>query len=277
MIRTKLTGAAAALLLTLVGCASTGATFRSGVGDTFLERAPWYAGAAVSRAGTIAHVPIAFQHTSFTDPGAGGQTPVGALLGEMNAYLDSLRMTVRSGEPVVGTPPDVHFGCEVPPNDECESAAERMRLAVGRPSGSWIESASAAASRVGADRVLVVTLEIGNYLPRQRNFRGDKEIELGTGYSQRVPWLTALDAPANVLQLTGALMGRDGRAIRIGAEGLMARRTNAVLSGFGVQAMISDDDVERIRTARREDLPGQPLVWQVALRNLVAGLTGGAH
>jgi hypothetical protein len=38
--------------------------------------------------------------------------------------------------------------------------------------------------------------------------------------------------------------------------------------------MISDEDVQRLRTARREDLPGQPLVWQVGLRNLVAQLTG---
>jgi hypothetical protein len=38
--------------------------------------------------------------------------------------------------------------------------------------------------------------------------------------------------------------------------------------------MISDEDVERIRTARRTDLPGQPPVWKIALRNLVAQLTG---
>jgi hypothetical protein len=32
----------------LAGCASTGATFRSGVGDAYLEQAPWYAGSALA-------------------------------------------------------------------------------------------------------------------------------------------------------------------------------------------------------------------------------------
>jgi hypothetical protein len=38
--------------------------------------------------------------------------------------------------------------------------------------------------------------------------------------------------------------------------------------------LVTDDDIERLRTLRRDDLPGQPLVWQVALRNLVSQLTG---
>jgi hypothetical protein len=63
-------------------------------------------------------------------------------------------------------------------------------------------------------------------------------------------------------------------AVRIGAEGLMAKRTNIVLSALGAQAVISDEDVEQIRNARRTDLSGSPLVWKVALKNLVAQLTG---
>jgi len=37
---------------------------------------------------------------------------------------------------------------------------------------------------------------------------------------------------------------------------------------------IRNGDIERLRTLRRDDLPGQPLVWQVALRTLVSQLTG---
>ena len=95
-----------------------------------------------------------------------------------------------------------------------------------------------------------------------------------TGYSVDVPWLTSLETPVSVLQVTGARVGRDGRAQRIGAEGLLARRTSLPISALGAQAMISDAEVEQARTARREDLPGQPLVWQVALRELVRGLIG---
>ena len=62
--------------------------------------------------------------------------------------------------------------------------------------------------------------------------------------------------------------------MRIGAEGLMARRSNLVTSALGAQRLISDEDIEKLRTLRRDDLPGQPLVWQTALRSLVAQLTG---
>ena len=89
-----------------------------------------------------------------------------------------------------------------------------------------------------------------------------------------LPWLTSLETPVSVLQLTGAVMGRDGLAVRIGAEGMLARRTGLVMSGLGAQALISDDDVQQLRTLRREDLPGRPLVWQVALGQLVADLAG---
>ena len=62
--------------------------------------------------------------------------------------------------------------------------------------------------------------------------------------------------------------------MRIGAEGLLARRTPFAVSALGAQALISDEDVEKVRTARRDDLPGKPLVWQEALKSLVAQLSG---
>lgn len=266
--------AAAALL---VGCATTGATFRSGVGDTFLSEAPWYAGAPAG--GSIAHLPVMFQagatQPASFDPSAADGTPLAGLLRDMTTYVDS----ARAGAPRIrtapaGTPPDVHFGCELMPDDECESYdGRRMRLAVGRPSAEWIAAAADAAASAGAERVLVLTLEVGNYMPRQRGLT-KKEIRLGTDYTLELPFLTALDKPVSVLQLTGVLVGRDGYAVRIGAEGLMARRTGIVMSGFGMQALIASEDVEQFRTLRRTDLPGQPLVWQVAIDNMLAQLTG---
>ncbi len=149
-----------------------------------------------------------------------------------------------------------------------------MRLAVARPAAEWTAWLGSALDAAGASRALMLTLEIGDYRMTQKSWRGDKAVFLGTGYSVNVPWLTSLETPVNVLQLTGALLERDGKAVRIGAEGLLARRTRLLVSSIGAQEMISDEDVQRLRTARREDLPGQPLVWQVGLRNLVAQLTG---
>ena len=128
---------------------------------------------------------------------------------------------------------------------------------------------------MGAQAILVLSLETGQYWTRQHGiFAGRKSVELGTDYSQPVPWLTSLDTPAHVLQITGALIGRDGRAIRIGAEGLFARRTNVLLSSVGAQAQLTDEDVERVRTLRRDELPGRPLAWQAAIRTLVRELAG---
>ena len=126
----------------------------------------------------------------------------------------------------------------------------------------------------GVPNALVITVEVSDYYIRQQGLPGRKAVELGTGYTIDVPWLTGLNTPVNVLQLTGALISTDGTAVRIGAEGMLARHTGMMIGALAAQRMITEDDVNQLRTARRGSLPGQPLVWQVALRNLVAQLTG---
>ncbi len=277
-----------AAVLLAGACATTGATLNSGVGDTLMEHPPYSAGHdEPGGSGRIGHVPIAYQRGGsqepLFDPEDGRGTPVAGLLEEMNAYLDSLGASVRLAvpDPEPGFRPDVYFGCEQDPHGECLPEGRDvpvqgrpwMKLAVGRPSGAWVAPVRRELDEAGAAGTLVITLEVGQYWTRQRNLLGQKEIRLGTDYDVPVPWLTALNQPVSVLQLTGALVDRDGRAVRIGAEGLLPRRTNLLLSSVGAQALIRDEDVESLRTRRRDDLPGRPLVWQVALRNLVAELT----
>lgn len=278
-----------ALLAVTAGCASAGATYQSGVAPASLDRPPFYAGAPVAAGERrIAHLPIRYQRgaeqAALFEPAGGPGSPAAALVAEMNAYLDSLagaaRALPKSAE--TGTAPDVHFGCNLDAAGDCTEEGEvegsganrRLQLSVGRPSEDWIAWAATALDSASADHMLLVTLELGQYWPRQKGLSLAKEVQLGTGYSASVPWLTSLEKPVAVVQLTGALIGRDGKAVRIGAEGLMAKRTNIALSAIGGQMLVSDEDVERLRTLRREDLPGQPLVWRVALRNLVAQLTG---
>ena len=293
--------AAALLMLGSAACATAGATFNSGVGDAFPEHPPYYAGVArtavAADASRLGYLPIVFQRgasqSEIFDPRSAPGTPTAALLAEMNAYLDTLvgngTVAVRIAAPVASggapTPPDVRFGCLTgtgAPEDDCTADAssalgrgrQQMKLAVGRPSTEWIARTGEAMSAAGAARALVVTLEIGQMMLRQSGLRGDKELEMGTGYTARLPWLTSLETPVPVLQLTGALVDRDGKAIRIGAEAFFAKRTPFLLSGVGAQALLRDEDVADARTARRDELPGRPLAWQVALRNLVAQLTG---
>jgi hypothetical protein len=277
-------------LLLLLGACATGSTYRSGVGDKLLERAPFYAGNdPATDTGRVGHFPVGYQRGSTQppsfEPKSGSGTPVGALLADMTAFLDSLGLTTRISDTAPqGTPPDVRFSCETAPGDMADECATgdgalgrgdiRMLLAVGRPSAAWVTAAATAMDSARLASALVITLEIGQYRLRQRGLRGDKEVELGTSHVVNLPWLTSLETPVSVLQLTGVRVGRDGLALRIGAEGLLAKRTSLAISALGAQALISDNDVEQVRTARRDDLPGQPLVWQVALRNLVRGLSG---
>lgn len=275
---------AVALAPLLAGCA--GSTVNSGVGDRFFTRSPYYAGRFEPRDSVrLAWLPIAYQRgasqPSILDPEAGEGTPVDELLDEMNAFLDSLGVgrRVRLDGRMRGTPPDVQFGCTG--GNECEGFGpgglgdvSRTRLAVAKPSREWVDAARSAMESANANRALLITLEVTQLWPRQTNWRGSKEIELGTNHSVDLPWLTALDRPISVLQLTGAVIRPDGTAVRIGAEGLIARRTNLLTGAFGLQRLISDEDVEALRTNRREDLEGAPLVWQEAIRTLVSGVTG---
>jgi hypothetical protein len=290
------------LFIVLVGlsaCFTTGATFRSGVGDRLLEHPPYYAGAGLVAGDTtpIGHLPIAVQRGAsqapIFDPRGGSGSAIDRLLDEMNQYLDSLGVSIRVAEgrrvsavthAATRTPPDVRFGCipalGIPGNDCAErgdSALGRgnqsMQLSVGRPSPEWVAWTRELMDGAQTTRTLVITLEVGQYLLRQEGWRGTKVLELGTDNSARLPWLTSLETPVTVLQLTGALVNRDGKAIRIGAEGFYARRTRLLVSGVGGQELLSDDDVAAARAARRDDLPGEPLAWRVALTELVSGLT----
>jgi hypothetical protein len=299
--------AALAAALLSAACASTGATFRSGVGDTMLEHPPYAAGAPAAAVAAayprLGHLPVAFQRGAaqapIFDPANGPDTPVGALLAEMNAYLDSLgaatgvtKRLVEGGRvsavahAATRTPPDVRFGCPTATGmagDECAARGDsalgrkgqRMLLAVGRPAAEWVAWVGEVARDQQVDALLVLTLEVGQYLPRQTGLRGDKHVELGSGYVARLPWLTSLETPVPVLQLTGALVRPDGRAVRIAAEGIAARRTPLLASAAGAQALFGDADVTAARALRRDDLPGRPLAWQAAVRHVLAEVAGG--
>ena len=282
------------------GCSLTGSTMGSGVGDTFLPNAPYYAGATrgdvMGRSLRVGHLPVVYQRGA-------AQAPIfdPALTESMRGLLDDLTSELNSMDvsgPLLeqGTrdetarmvpegAPDVSFGCITPSGaagDECNERGDsalgrgdqRMRLAVTRASEEWTGWLRDRLVAADLDAALVITLEVGQYLIRQRGITGQKEVELGSGHVEQLPWLTGLETPVQVLQLTGALIGRDGKSIRIGAEGLLARRTSLPVSGAGAQQLISDADVEALRSARREDLNGTPLTWQTGIRTLAGELVG---
>jgi hypothetical protein len=276
-----------AVVALAAACASPGATYKSGVAPKSFDKPPFYAGAAVApNAAKVAHLPIRYQRGAEQgaqfEPKDGGGSAAASLVAEMNAYLDSLAVSAKLSPKAaeVGTAPDVHFGCiQAMIGGDCvgdgdEDADHELQLSIGRPSTDWAQWIGTSLDDASHDQALMITLELGNYWPRQKGLSLGKEVRLGSDYTVGIPWLTSLERPVAVVQLTGALIGRDGRAIRIGAEGMLAKRSHITLSAIGAQALVTEEDIDRLRTLRRDDLPGQPLVWQVALRNLVSQLTG---
>jgi hypothetical protein len=270
------------------------------VGDSFPSRAPYYAGVTTnevaSRSLKLGHLPVMYQRgasqPALFDPEL---TPaLQGLLRDLTRELDSLgvsrrlvegdRVSAVAGTIITGMP-NVSFGCITPtgqPEDDCAERGDsalgrgdqRMKLAVTRASDQFTAWLGERLAESGLDAAIVITVEVGQYLLRQRGLIGNKEVELGTGHVARVPWLTSLETPVSVVQLTGALIGADGKAIRIGAEGLLAQRTTLPVSSLGAQRVISEADIEVLRSARREDLPGAPFTWRVGVRTLAGELAG---
>lgn len=273
-------------LLALQGC-GTG-IMRGGVGPRTFDRAPFYTG-RIAGPGPVAWLPIAYQRGGAQAPifDPQGGPAMEALLTEMNAFLDSLATGPRIAPPapLPGSPPDVRFSCTMDLAGDCiEKPADpalpgepgrSMVLSVDPPErafSSWLGSALSAA---GAGHAIIITLETAPFWPRQTGLRGNKVVDLGSGYAQELPWLTSLDQPVWVAELTGVLTDSTGHPVRIGAEGLLAKRTRFLVSAMGGEEPIRDDEIAQLRGQRREDLVGSPLTWQIALRTLVEQLQGG--
>ncbi len=277
----------------LAGCA----TMQSFTPRQELERAPYYrtyADFSVPEAAAIGHLPI---RPDYQADITGGTDALAPLVDSMNAYLDAAGWTTRlDWAPPKAQAPWAYVGTAAGLNARthllADSAIHRvMVIQALAPSRNWASQLQAAADRQHIEGVLVVTLGPGDYFLREpdayrdrrdddRNRPGDardrrersKELELGTGYTLPIEWLNAADQPVPVLHLTGLLLSRDGTVLRAGAEGILAKRPSFRRMVPGADAALTPDDVSAAMTLRRDDLPGQPLAWRVALENLVRQL-----
>lgn len=181
--------------------------------------------------------------------------------------LDSLQSDGRA------IAPRVTLGCQLDFSDECSEEERSNQLQVSSASRAWREATRQTLAEQQADALLVVHLQIAPHWIHQRGLRGDKEVRLGTRHVQSLPWLTSLDTPVWVIQVTGALVDVEGKVRRSGAEGIWALRTPMRASVLDAQQLLREADIEQVRTTLvREDLPGHPLSWQVALEDLLNGL-----
>ncbi len=96
---------------------------------------------------------------------------------------------------------------------------------------------------------------------------------MGTGYKMQIGWTSDIDKSVEVLHIKGMLLDREGDIVRAGAEGIIAPDTPFLMRLFGAKRIISAGDIGRLLTeGRRDDLPGQPLIWKVSTQNLLAQL-----
>lgn len=144
------------------------------------------------------------------------------------------------------------------------------------PSKAWRQAAGTVLSGQRAQCAIVLTLGFSEF---SKSYKGTfkKRVVLGTGYETDIRFLSAELEPVHVLCLTGALVDLEGKVIRAGAEGILSEDTPFWAQSISAQKEIDTDMVLRLlEEERREDLPGHPLTWQVALENLVAQLLGEA-
>lgn len=259
------------------------------------DEAPYYHGKRPAAGAAIAWAPIVTpaMRASRTRGGEAPSAEMQLLLDTLNARLaelmggsrrvpDERLATLRDGAP------DVRFGCPVefageamrlgqwyhtPGCEEVERGEERFNaLVVRHPSKQWKRRAGAALAADSAELLLLLSLEMSDQYPWS-GWRG-KGVRLGTGYDVELPWLSSVDKPVTVVQLVGTIVNREGKVVRSGAEGLFAARPRALVTVLGAQEAVSDRQlVEILAGTRRDDLPGTPPVWEVALRTLVAELT----
>jgi hypothetical protein len=157
---------------------------------------------------------------------------------------------------------------QVVPQDQFPPMVMHLR----RPSPAWRAAMAELLAREGASHAVVVSLGVSQY-PKGRRGAFGKQVLLGTGHEEPIRFLTAEDKLLEVLQLTGVLVDAEGRVVRAGAEGILARDTPFAAQVFDVTKVLDARTLEQVLTVeRRADLPGNPLKWQVALGNLLAGL-----
>ena len=266
----------------LCACVAPGWAAVSGTTTLYnAEQPPWVRGASPPASARVVAIPVRVAEPPFGTPD--GWIPVAAL--EKLASDLTARLGARPGLRVVPLPlpeegsPSVRLGCagdaEIGDDlgEDCDPKLRAMHLAVTQSSKKWRAAFLPAISGVEANHLLRIELAVRDHWLAQKGLSGKKEVRLGSDYAQPAPWLTSLDTPVAVLQIEGVLVGPEGKVVRSAVQGIYATRTRFGESVVGLQRVMTEEDVARVRTElRRQDRPETPLVWESALDALVRDL-----
>lgn len=148
-----------------------------------------------------------------------------------------------------------------------------MAMHIDKPGREWKTVLQQHMAHNSIDFAMIFWLGFNEY-PKANKGLFKKKVVLGTDYEPEIRFLSDELEPVEVLQITGMLVDKKGNIIRAGAEAFLYED-----SPFWVQVLEAStaiDDKTLIRSAtdiRRDDLPGKPLAWKVAMYNLIRQLT----
>lgn len=143
-----------------------------------------------------------------------------------------------------------------------------------KPDAEWRAAAAELAAQHDAAQLLVIQLAFTQFPKADRGFFG-KKVVLGTDYEVPVRFFSAVDAPIEVVALTGILLDADGNMLRAGGEGIAGYDAPFWVQVFEAGKDIDTNAIEKlVKNERRDDLAGQPLKWQAALDKLLEQMTG---
>jgi len=284
-VLSRLRVAVVALALVATGCASldelaVAQTERLEEGEFYAKMGPGLQGPVDPVVLMPAVLDPEFAHSLAYGRRAGEFAPIVAAL---NGALDGqscCRLLPAAALPAGA--PHVYFGSadgELAPPEARDQVLPHdqfppMVMHVRRPSAAWQQAMAGLLAREGATHAILVSLGVSQY-PKGREGAFGKKVVLGTGHEEPVRFLTAEDKLLEVLQLTGVLVNAQGRVVKAGAEGILARDTPFAAQVFDVEKTLDDRTLQAVLTTeRRKDLPGEPMKWQVALDNLLWQLRG---
>jgi hypothetical protein len=202
----------------------------------------------------------------------------------LTAYINNLSWIEswenHSGMPIKGMP-YLYVGSAE--SDAAPPSAHMLRgefevypplvMHLDKPSKKWKSEFLKHHKGDSNDYYLVIWLGFSEY-PKTDKGLFKKKVVLGTGYEREIRFLSAIDKPVAVLQLTGVLLDHKGNVVRAGAEAFFHEDTPFWAQILDMSKIIDDKTLQNaVLSERREDLPGSPLAWQTALNNLLYQLT----
>ncbi|MDQ6830458.1 MAG: hypothetical protein M3081_16495 [Gemmatimonadota bacterium] len=257
---TRLAVSIAPMLAVLV---TTCASFQKGwaIDPTRVEVAPYYVGSVALGKAPIGHFPVAFDRGAHPAPGYPSDSVMAPLIARMSSLLDDLpgtRAVLGSSSPANGAP-EVYVGCALA-NDLCDPSRRAMEISVRMPTSGWIARVLATGRQTRVEYVMVIAVRMAQFHPNPDG----SPLSIGTGRAIALASPVPLGATVQVMELTGALADAQGNVLRAGAEGLLVRQNAGPVTNTEIARLLDSE--------RRTGLPNAPLVWQVALRNLVGQL-----